>query len=181
MTTITAPTTRSAQSDISRDIAQTHTVIVYINDRPGSVDRVIGLFRRRRAKMQTLVLGPTDQSGVVRVSVVVNDTEVAVDHVLEQLRKVVDVREAVSLAAEQTIAREVALIKVASTNENRSSIIELANQAGATVADSTDDTVILEVAGSVEKVDQLISQLQAYTIHEIARSGSVALARGTGA
>src|SRR5689334_329330 len=97
MTTITAPTTRSAQSDISRDVAQMHTVIVYIQDRPGAVDRVIGLFRRRRARMQTLVLAPTGRADIVRVSVVVNDSEVAVDHVLEQLRKVVDVSEAVSL------------------------------------------------------------------------------------
>jgi acetolactate synthase-1/3 small subunit len=154
---------------------------VYINDRPGAVDRVIGLFRRRRARMQTLVLGPADRQDVVRVSVVVNDSEVAVDHVVEQLRKVVDVREAVSLVAEQAISRELALIKVGGTSENLSSIVELGNQYGATVVDSTTDTVILEVAGSAEKIDKLISQLRAYTIHEIARSGSVAIARGTGA
>jgi len=92
--------------------------------------------------------------------------------------KIVDVQQAISLTAEQVIARELAFIKVTGTNEHFSAIIEVGKHYGATVANTAPDAITLEVVGSAETIDKLISQLQPYGIHEIARSGSIAIARG---
>jgi len=151
-----------------------------VNDRPGAVDRVINMLRRRRASMQTLVVGRSELPDVVRITVNVNDSEVEFDHLLEQLRKVIDVRHIVNLSSGKTVARELALVKVNSTAETCSEIIELAHLFGAHAVDVTGETITLEVTGSEEKVEKLVSQLQTYGIREVARTGRVAMTRGTG-
>src|SRR5579885_1390525 len=100
---------RAGQSNAPEGAARTHTLVISINERPGSVDRVVGLLRRRRANMQTLIIGRSEQADVARITAVTNDSEVAVEHLVEQLRKVVDVREVMNLSAEQMIERELAL------------------------------------------------------------------------
>jgi acetolactate synthase-1/3 small subunit len=105
---------------------------------------------------------------------------VAVEHLVEQLRKVVDVRHIVNLLSEQTVARELALIKVNSNEAHRSEVIELSHLFGAHVVDVTSETVTLEVTGNEEKVEKLVSLLQSYGIREVARTGFVAMTRGAG-
>jgi acetolactate synthase-1/3 small subunit len=175
---MTAPTHRSGQSGVPQGAERRYTLIILVEDRPGSVDRVVGLMRRRRANMQTLVLGRGGAANLVRVTVTVNDSEVGVDHLIEQLRKVVDVRQVVHLTDEQAVARELALIKVNSSAAAFNAIIELGHLYGAYVVDVTGETVTLEVAGSEEKINKLVGALQEYGIREIARSGRVALSRG---
>lgn len=172
---------RAGHSVVPQESAQAHTLIVLVEDRPGSIDRVVGLFRRRRAKMQTLVLGPSSQPNTIRVTVVMNDSEVAVGHVVEQLRKVVDVQQVVNLAANETISRELALVKVTGIADMYNEIIEQAHLFGARVVTVTPETVTVEIAGSEEQVANCVDALQQYGILEIARSGRVAMARGTGA
>ena len=115
----------------------------------------------------------------MRVTVSANDSEVGIDHLVEQLRKTVDVRQVINLAFQQAIMRELALIKVNSTAERSSEIIDLGSLFGASAVDITPDTITLEVTGSGEKIEKLVSLLQEYGIREVARSGSVAMARGT--
>ena len=105
-----------------------------------------------------------------------NDSEVGIDHLVEQLRKIIDVRKVAHFMAQQAITRELALIKVSSTGEHTRAIIELASLFGATVVDLTASTVTLEVSGSSEKIDKLVGQVQRYGIREIVRTGSVAMA-----
>src|SRR5579884_1090393 len=131
MTDVTAPTRRSGQSEVSLEEAQAHTIVISFEDRPGSVDRVVGVLRRRRANMQTLTIGRSELADVARVTVVVDDSEVGVDQLVEQLRKVVDVRHIVNLSTAQAVARELALIKVSSAPGSSSEIIELGHQFGA--------------------------------------------------
>jgi acetolactate synthase-1/3 small subunit len=117
---------------------------------------------------------------VVRITANVMDSEVEFDHLLEQLRKVVDIRNIVNLSPEQAVARELALVKVNNTPETCSEIIELGHLFGAHAIDVTEKTITLEVTGSVEKVEKLVNQLQTYGIREVARTGCVAMTRGTG-
>jgi len=180
MTKIIAPAERSGHSDVSRDVTQAYTLVVLVEDRPGAVDRVFSLFRRRRANMQTLVLGRCELPEVIRITVAVNDSEVGIDHLVEQLRKIVDVRKVSHFTAQQAITREVALIRVSSTEEHAHAIIELGSLFGATVVDFTASTIMLEVSGNSEKIEKLISQVQRYGIREIVRTGCVAMSYGAG-
>ena len=93
MTNFPAPTSRSGQSNHPQGVGEKHTLVALVYDRPGSVDRVIGLLRRRRANAQTLLLEPAEQPDFVRITVQMVDTEVAVDQLIEQLRKIVDVQQ----------------------------------------------------------------------------------------
>ena len=179
MTNPSAPTHRSGHSDAPQGTGRTHLLIVLVHDRPGAVDRVVGVLRRRRANMQTLVLGRSELPETMRITVSVTDSEVGLDHVIEQLRKTVDVRQVINLTCQQAITRELALIKVNSSAEHSSEIIERGSLFGAAVVDLTPDTITLEVTGNGEKIEKLVSLLQEYGIREVARSGSVAMARGT--
>ncbi len=168
---------RSGHSDIPEAQMRSHTLIVLVHDRPGAVDRVVGLMRRRRANMQGLVLGRSESQEFVRITLVVNDSEVGVDHLIEQLRKIIDVSLVTNLTAQQALVRELALIKVSNAPSGPGEIIELGDLFGAHAIDFDRETVTLEVTGSQEKIDNFVDRLQKYGIHEIARSGSIALAR----
>ena len=171
------PTERAGQTNVPPGTESSYTLVVFVNDHPGAVDRVIGLLRRRRASMQKLLVGRSELPDVVRITVSVTDSEVRFDHLLEQLRKIVDVRHIVNLSSESVVARELALVKVNSTAANGSEIIELGHLFGAHAVDVTGDTITLEVTGSEEKIEKLVSQLQSYGIREVARTGYVAMTR----
>lgn len=175
----TLPTERAGQSDAPEGAARTHTLVISINERPGAVDRVVGLLRRRRANMQTLTIGRSEQADVARITAVTNDSEVAVGQLVEQLRKVVDVRQVRNLSSEQMVERELALIKVKSDPLRSNDLIELGHQFGAHIADVAPEAVTLEVTGSTEKVEKLVHLLQPFGIYEMARTGSIAMPRGT--
>ena len=179
MTSAQIPNERPGQSNAPEGTDCSHLLVILMNDRHGALDRIVGTLRRRRARMQTLTVGPSELPNVVRITVVVDDSEVGVEQLVEQLRKIVEVRHIINLSSEQTVARELALIKVNSTASNSSEIIELGHLFGAHVVDATAETVTLEVTGSKEKLEKLVSELQGFGIREIARTGSVAMARGT--
>jgi acetolactate synthase I/III small subunit len=170
---------RAGQSNAPEGSARSHTLIVFANDKPGALDRIVGVLRRRRAATQTFTLGRSELPGVLRITVVIDDSEVEVDHLIEQLRKLVDVQHIINLASDHALARELALIKVNTDASHYGEIIELGHLYGAHVVDVTNDTVTLEVTGSEEKVESLVNDLQKFGIREIARTGRVAMTRGT--
>ncbi len=173
------PIERSGQSDAPPGSAQSHTIVVLASDRHGALDRIVNVLRRRRAKLQAFAIGRNELPDMVRITIVMNDSEVGVEQLVEQLRKIVDVQHVVNLSPEQTVARELALIKVnSSESQYVSEIIELAHQFGAHVVDVTQQTLTLEVTGSEEKVEKLVDSLQSFGIREIARTGRVAMTRG---
>jgi acetolactate synthase-1/3 small subunit len=178
MTDVTAPTRRSGQSDVSLEEARAHTIVISVEDRPGSVDRVVGVLRRRRANLQTLTLGQGEQPDIKRITAMVVDSEVEADHLLEQLRKIVNVRRADIIQPQQTIVRELALVKVNSP-ANAQELLGQGQAFGATVVDTSPDFVTFEVTGSAEKIEQFVARVQSYGIREIARSGSVVVTRAT--
>jgi acetolactate synthase-1/3 small subunit len=179
MTDQVAHVQRSGQSDAPAGTAQSHTIVVLAHDRLGTLDRIVNVLRRRRARMQAFAIGRNELPDVVRITIVMNDSEVGVEHLVEQLRKIVDVQHVANLASEQTVARELALIKVnSSESQYVSEIIELGHQFGAYVVDVTQQTITLEVTGSEEKVEKLVNSLQSFGIREVARTGRVAMTRG---
>jgi len=150
-----------------------------VDSRHGALDRIVGLLRRRRARPQKIAIGQGETPDVVRISVVIDDSEVEIEHLLEQLRKIVDVRHIFSLPPEQAVTRELALVKVNNSASHYGEIIELGHLFGAHVVDMTPETVTLEVTGSDEKIEKFVSELQQYGVREVARTGSVAMMRGT--
>jgi acetolactate synthase-1/3 small subunit len=177
---MTVTVERFGCSDAAHGAARVHTIIIFVQERPGAVDRIVGVLRRRRAQMQTLVLARTEEPEVVRFTMTVNDAEVSIENLVEQLRRIVDVQQVVSLTEEQAVARELALVKVESTVANYNEILDTAHLFGAHTIDITPKTVTFEVMGSEEHVEKCIAALQKYGIRELARSGRVALARSTG-
>jgi acetolactate synthase I/III small subunit len=170
---------RAGQSSVPVEAARTYTLVILIDEKPGAVDRVVGLLRRRRANMQSLTISHSEQADVTRITAVTTDSDVAVGQLVEQMRKVIDVRAVSNLLSGQTIERALALIKVASDPQHSREIIELGRQHGAYVADITANSITLEVAGSSAQVETLITLLQPFGIREVARTGSIALPRGT--
>jgi acetolactate synthase-1/3 small subunit len=178
MTDVTAPTRRSGQSDVSLEEAQIHTIVISVEDRPGSVDRVVGVLRRRRANMQTLTIGQGELPNIKRLTAMVIDSEVEAEHLLEQLRKIVDVRQANIIQPRQAIVHELALVQVNSP-ANVQELLAQGQDSGATVVDTSSDFVTFEVTGSAEKIEQFVARVQSYGIREIARSGAVVVSRAT--
>jgi acetolactate synthase-1/3 small subunit len=175
-----APTIeRTGQSDAPAGTAQSHTIVVLVHDRHGALDRIVNVLRRRRAKMQAFAIGRNELPDMMRITIVMKDSEVGVEQLVEQLRKIVDVQHVVNLSSEQIVAREMALIKVnSSESQHASEIIELGHLFGAYVVDVTPQTLTLEVTGSEEKVEKLVNSLQSFGIREVARTGRVAMSRG---
>src|SRR5205807_2285603 len=178
MTRHAAPPGRAGQENASQDGSRAHILVLIANDSHGVLDRIVGVLRRRRSNMQTFAIGRSELPNVVRITIVMDDSEVGVEQLVEQLRKVVDVQHIFNSLSEQAVTRELALIKVNSTASHHGEIIELGHLFGAHVIDVTEETATLEVTGSREKVEKLVDLLQSYGIREIARTGCVAMTRG---
>ena len=170
---------RAGQSSVPVETARRYTLVILIDEKPGAVDRVVGLLRRRRANMQALTISHSEQPDVTRITAVATDSDVAIGQLVEQMRKVIDVRDIQNLSSGQIVERELALIKVASDPQHASEIIELGRQYGAYAADVAATSITLEITGSTTQVEALVNLLKPFGIREVARTGSVALSRGT--
>jgi acetolactate synthase I/III small subunit len=168
---------RAHHTNAAQGTEKKHTLIISVADRPGAIDRVIGVLRRRRSQLQSLALGPGVKPETFRVTAQVRDAEVVIDHLIEQIRKIIDVQDVTQVDAERAVTRELVLIQLETTVAGRQEIIKAGEQFSAKVVDEAPGTVTLEATGSGEQIDQLLVVLQAYTIREIARSGSVVVAR----
>jgi acetolactate synthase I/III small subunit len=168
---------RSGQADAPKGTERSHTLLVLANNEPGMVDRVVGVLRRRRAQPQTISIGQSEIANVSRITIQVNDSEVGVEQLIEQLRKIVDVRHIVNLSSEQAVARELALVKVNASDRTRAEIIELGHYFGAHTVDLAQESITLEVTGSEEKIEKFVALLKRFGVREIARTGSVAMTR----
>lgn len=168
---------RAGYSDVPRDVEAVHVLIMLVEDRPGAVDRVVGVLRRKRANTQSLSMGQGDAPDIVRITALIKDSNISVDNLVEQVRKVVDVRQVTNLTDQQAVIRELVLVKVGRTADNVHEAIAVADQFGGTVVAIAPDTVTFEVSGNEEKVAKCLDALQAYDIREVARSGCIATAR----
>jgi acetolactate synthase-1/3 small subunit len=157
-----------------------HTLVALVDDHPGVMNRVVSLFRRRGFNIESISVGATETPMVSRITMVVDASNVEIDQVIKQLYKLLEVRKVVDLTFDPSVERELALVKVTATKDTRSEIMQMVSIYEGKIVDVTRNTIIVELASSVEKVESLIALLRPFGIKEIARTGRVAMARGAG-
>jgi acetolactate synthase I/III small subunit len=157
----------------------THTLSVLVENKPGVLAHVAGLFSRRAFNISSLAVGPTEDERVSRMTIVVDGASTPVEQVAKQLEKLVRVLKVVELDGLASVERELALIKVRVEPSRRGELLEVAGVFDARVVDMSPQTVILEATSSPAKLDSLLENLDRYGICELVRTGRVALARGS--
>ena len=155
-----------------------HTLIAYVEDVPGVLNRVASLFRRRNFNIDSLTVGRTEQPGVSRLTVVVDATEAGARIVEANLYKLVNVLRVDDLTHKTSLMRELALVKVTVTPQTRSQALQLVDVFRARVVDVDEATIVVEVTGTPEKIGKFELVMRPYGIVEMVRTGAVAMARG---
>jgi len=158
-----------------------HTLVAYVEDKPGVLNRVASLFRRRGFNIESLTVGHTEQEGVSRMTIVVDTDELGIRRVEANLYKLVNVLRVDDVTSEAAVVRDLALIKVAVTPANRSEVIQLADVFRARVVDVANESLIIEITGTEDKIDKLVEVMRPFGIIEMVRTGRVAMARGANA
>lgn len=156
----------------------THTLSVLVENKPGVLTHVAGMFSRRAFNIASLAVGPTHDERVSRMTIVVDGASTSVDQVRKQLEKLIRVLKVVELADDAAIERELALIKVRVEPSLRGQLLEVANVFSANVVDMGPTTLVLEAVASPGKLDALLAMLDSYGTCELVRTGRIALARG---
>ncbi len=155
-----------------------HTVVALVEDRPGVLNRVASLFRRRGFNIDSLAVGGTDERGISRMTIVLDGADGIVEQVEKQLYKLIDVVKVSDLTKEEAVARELALIKVRCTPEQRREVLDLVDVFRASVVDVTPNSLIIQVVATGDTLEALLDNLRPYGIREMVRTGRVAMVRG---
>jgi acetolactate synthase-1/3 small subunit len=155
-----------------------HTLSVLVEDRPGVLARVAGLFAARGFNIHSLAVGTTEEAGLSRMTIVVDVQTKPLEQVVKQLNKLINVLKVLELEAGESVERELALIKVRAEGDARARAIEIADIFRARIVDVSHGTLMVEATGTPEKVEALRELLEAFGIVEMARTGQLALARG---
>ena len=155
-----------------------HVLSLIVEDKPGLLTRVAGLFARRGFNIESLAVGASEIEGLSRITVAVDVEDAPLEQVTKQLNKLVNVIKIVELDPTQSVQREHLLIKVRVDNSNRSQILEAVTLFRARVVDVATDALVIEVTGDSGKVEALLRVLEPYGIKEIAQSGLLAIGRG---
>ncbi len=156
-----------------------HTLSVLVENKPGVLTRIAGMFARRGYNIHSLAVGPTDDERISRLTIVVGTEAVQLEQITKQLNKLVHVLKIVELDGESSVEREMQLVKVNADPVVRSQIIEIAEVFRAKIVDVDHDSITVEVAGNPGKLAAMVELLEPYGIREMVRSGTIALARGT--
>lgn len=155
-----------------------HTLVALVEDKPGVLNRVASLFRRRGFNIESIAVGHSEKPNLSRMTIVVDGTTTSVEQVRKQLDKLPDVIKVSDISQENIVARELALIKVRATSATRSEIIEIVDIFRASIVDVAADSVTIEVTGDEEKIGSLLKLVRGFGIKEIARTGRIAMSRG---
>jgi len=155
-----------------------HTLSVLVENKPGVLARVAGLFSRRGFNIESLAVGPTEHPEISRMTIVVAVEDLPLEQVTKQLNKLVNVLKIVELDPAQSVQRELLLVKVRADMAVRSSVLETAQLFRAKVVDVTPESVTIEATGTVDKLDALVRMLEPFGVRELVQSGMVAVGRG---
>jgi acetolactate synthase-1/3 small subunit len=156
-----------------------HTIAVIVENKSGVLTRIAGLFSRRSFNIESLSVGATDNPDYSRMTLSVQGDEVVLEQVIKQLSKLINVIRVSELEPEESIERELAIIKVSADKENRSEIMQLVSIFRAGIIDVSARSMIIEVTGDEQKIDALVLLLRQFGIKELARTGKVSMVRGT--
>ena len=155
-----------------------HTISVLVDNAPGVLMKVAGLFRRRGYNIHSLAVGVTEQPTVSRMVITVEGEPEILEQIIKQLNKLIEIIKVNDVTGFSTVDRELALIKLNATPATRMEIMEICNVFRANVVDLTEKTMTLEVTGRSDKIDAIMSLVQKYGIREMVRTGQVTLVRG---
>lgn len=159
----------------------TTTFVVHVEDRPGVLTRVAEVFRRRSFNIESLTVGHTETPGVSRMTIVVHADLSMARRIEANLYKLVNVLRVDNVTDRPSVFRDLAMIKVATTNDTRVQIMQLAEVFRARVVDVAQESLVIEITGTEDKVNSLLEVLRPYGVLEMARTGLVAMVRGTAA
>ncbi len=156
----------------------THTLSVLVEDKPGVLARVASLFSRRGFNIQSLAVGATEQKDMSRMTIVVSVEDSPLEQITKQLNKLINVIKIVEQDEDNSVSRELALIKVRADATTRSQVIEAVNLFRAKVVDVTTESLTIEATGTPAKLEAFMRVLEPFGIRELAQSGVVSLSRG---
>jgi acetolactate synthase I/III small subunit len=159
-------------------MSQQHTLSVLVENKPGVLTRVAGLFARRGFNIHSLAVGPTEHPEISRMTVVVDVEALPLEQVTKQLNKLVNVIKIVEMEPPATVQRELLLVKVRADAQTRSSVLETVQLFRAKVVDVAPDAVTIEATGGEEKLAALLRVLEPFGVRELVQSGRVAISRG---
>ncbi len=157
--------------------AKTHTISILVENKFGAFNRIAGLFAAKGYNIDSLTVGPTEDETVSRMTIVTHGDDQIIEQIIKQLNKLIDTIKVVDLTFDSFVERELVLIKVQTTPETRSEIMQIAEIFRAKVVDISPKTLTLEATGSQPKADAIIKMVKPFGIKELARTGRVALKR----
>ncbi len=155
-----------------------HTLSVLVENKPGVLARVAGLFSRRGFNIESLAVGPTEHTEISRMTIVVAVEDLPLEQVTKQLNKLVNVLKIVELDPAQSVQRELLLVKVRADLSVRSAVLETAQLFRARVVDVSPESVTVEATGTADKLEALVRMLEPFGVRELVQSGLVAVGRG---
>jgi acetolactate synthase I/III small subunit len=155
-----------------------HTLSVLVHNKPGVLTHVSGLFSRRGYNIDSLTVGVTENQDISRMTIVVHGDEHVIEQVTKQLNKLIDIIKVVDISPQESVDRELALIKINADPQSRAEIIQIADIFRAKVLDVSAKSLIIEVTGSTDKINALEELMRPFGIKEMVRTGKVALVRG---
>jgi acetolactate synthase-1/3 small subunit len=155
-----------------------HTLSVLVEDKPGVLTRIAGLFSRRGFNIESLAVGPTEHADISRMTIVVNVESSPLEQVTKQLNKLVEVIKIVELDPNSSVNRELVLVKVGATADNRSQVLDVVQLFRAKVIDVSSDAITMQIVGNVDKIGDFLRVLEPFGIRELVQSGMVAIGRG---
>ena len=155
-----------------------HTMIAWMEDKPGVLNRVAGLFRRRNFNIESLAVGHSEKSGISRMTFVAKGTDRDMSQVKTQLYKLINVTRVEDVTNQDPITRELAMIKVKATSETRAEVMQIVDIYRARIVHVDMESVIIQIVGKEAQVNSLIDLLDNFGILEMVRTGQVAMVRG---
>ena len=157
-----------------------HVLSILVENKPGVLTRIAGLFARRGFNIDTLAVGPTDDERFSRMTLTLDGALHPIDQVTKQLHKLINVLKIRDLEPDETLARELAMFKVAADGVSRTEVMQICEIFRAKVVDVTKRSVVVEVTGTCEKIDAFERLVRPFGLIEMARTGEIAIARGRG-
>jgi acetolactate synthase-1/3 small subunit len=157
-----------------------HVLTILVENKPGVLTRIAGLFARRGFNIDTLTVGPTDDEHISRVTLTVDGALHPIDQVTKQLHKLINVLKIRDLEPDQTVTRELALFKVAVDGVQRAEVLQLTDIFRGRIVDVTRRSIIVEITGTTDKIESFEALLRPFGMVEMMRTGEIAIARGRG-
>lgn len=155
-----------------------HTLVALVDDKPGVLNRVSSLFRRRGFNIDSITVGESEVPNVSRMTIVVDGSNTSVEQVRKQLDKLIETVKVTDITSDNIVVRELALLKVKTTSANRSEIIQIVDIFRANIVDVSTDSLMVEVTGDEDKLNSLLKLLATFGVKEVCRTGRIAMTRG---